>query len=457
MNKIKKNFVNTFIGSGISIIYSIIKGFLHPIFMSITDFATYKTIQLFSPFAGLTHLGIVDGYYKEVAGKDVKEIDMDIFNSRLLFLLLNQIFFVLPACIILYYFNPVFSLIPILFSLFNISTFFHYFFQSTSNFHLYRNSILLGAAGSTVFLVYIYMTDNFTLFYVLCLDILYVFLSALPGIYWYKKHSTGIKWKNPLNKNNFLIAKDGMIIFLANLVGIFFLQVDRWLVYLYFTTAQFAYYAFAVSILMIFISVTQSIQKVTFPLLAGLDNEDQRTLVLRDILIIVGSYFASFYFVLSYIVETFISEYNDSINIIAILFIGIPLLNVINGVFINLYKLKQSARFYLINCAIMLVISVVLNIIALNIYNKPEGIAIATTFSFFIWYVIASKQLLGSKNLLRDVVYLVLFTTVFIISINFSDNFEGFFISIIFTTLLILLFYKKILSLIFGFIFTSES
>jgi inner membrane protein involved in colicin E2 resistance len=90
----------------------------------------------------------------------------------------------------------------------------------------------------------------------------------------------------------------------------------------------------------------------------------------------------------------------------------------------------------------MLLISVILNFIALTTFGNNIAIAIATTISFYIWFYFSSRHFETLFVSLKEVFYLVMFVVLFIYSSNFISLLAGTIVFSVGLLILIFGFYK---------------
>ena len=185
-----------------------------------------------------------------------------------------------------------------------------------------------------------------------------------------------------------------------------------------------------------------SITKVFYPYLARNRNDDilQK---LKSYFIIIASFASGSYFFFAFIVENFISKHIPALNIIAIIFAGFPALITIKALYVNLYKVRKSDKLYVKTVIFMLLISVILNFIALVVFDNNIAIAAATTISFYIWFGFSSKHFETLFVSLKEILYLGIFVVLFIYSSNFISLLAGTIIFSVGLLILIFGFYKS--------------
>ena len=76
MSSLKKDFAKVAGSNILLLLASTLNNFVLPIVLSITDYANYKTYILYVGFAGLFHLGYVDGINIKYGGKDLEKLEI---------------------------------------------------------------------------------------------------------------------------------------------------------------------------------------------------------------------------------------------------------------------------------------------------------------------------------------------------------------------------------------------
>jgi O-antigen/teichoic acid export membrane protein len=229
---------------------------------------------------------------------------------------------------------------------------------------------------------------------------------------------------------------------LGNLSTMFVYSLDRWFVKFLLPIENFAYYSFAISMVGIINLMISSIAMTFYPYLARGYTES----LVREIkkyLLIIGS-FASFgYFILGFIVRVFLAKYTPSLNVISILFAGFPAIGVINALYINLYKVNKQERKYFWTVLFMVIISFVLNLIAVIINKSNQSIALATTIGFYVWLFWSSKDFKGLETNKKEIMFLSLYLPLFFVSTLYLDLVKGAFVFGIGVSVLVFVFYKN--------------
>ncbi|WP_040194939.1 lipopolysaccharide biosynthesis protein [Clostridium culturomicium] len=419
---LKGSILRVFSANFLTMLSGIIVGFIVPAILSIEAYANVKTYVFYVSYIGFMHFGFIDGMYIKYGGKNVNEINKKEFKVEHTIFLISQfivtIIFILIAFAKkdLIIFLMALSIVPI-----NAGAFHKLFYQATGQFKKYASASYIYTLIYlllNVFLVVVFKSKNY-IYYCLTTFIANVVVYILLEIYFYKsfrkikgKYSSSI-W------NNYSV---GFIVLLGNLSVMLFYAIDRWFIKLFFDTSAFAYYSFAVSMLNIINLLINAISITFYNYLAKGENEE-KIKKLKNYFLIVGGFASLGYFAFSGIVTLFLKKYEPALSIIAISFAAYPYMIVINALYVNLYKARRNEKKYLKVVLLMVIIAGVYNAIAVIIWRKPEGIAIATTLSFITWYIYSIKDFTYLKIKFKECLYLVVILSSFLL---FSHRFNWF-------------------------------
>jgi len=421
----------------------IVSGLVIPSFLSLDQYAYLKTFTLYLSYVGILHLGLADGLFIKYGGSYEDEVDKSLLKGEHHFFLVFQLIISITIIItslfiedkILLAFS--FSIIP-----FNLLTFYKFFYQAIGKFNIYSKILIFPPVVMLVAnlaVIFIFQIENYWLFIFIRLFAYFSIFLILEYNFYRLTKSTEINIDFEEIKSIFNI---GFFIMLGNLSSLMFYSIDRWFVKFSFTSSDFAFYSFAISMMGVINIFINSITKVFYPYLARNRNDDilQK---LKSYFIIIASFASGSYFFFAFIVENFISKHIPALNIIAIIFAGFPALITIKALYVNLYKVRKSDKLYVKTVIFMLLISVILNFIALVVFDNNIAIAAATTISFYIWFGFSSKHFETLFVSLKEILYLGIFVVLFIYSSNFISLLAGTIIFSVGLLILIFGFYKS--------------
>jgi O-antigen/teichoic acid export membrane protein len=440
--QLKKDLLKVFSSNFINLVIGIITGFLVPAFLSLDQYAFLKTFTLYVSYVGILHFGFIDGIYIKYGGKLEEEIDKKKLKGEHRFLILFQLIVTILTSIIGFVLH---DMILIAFSIcilpINMQTLFKFLYQALGEFDIYSRIMILTPLlllFVNLFNIFILRIDNFWPFVIGNILTYYAVFIGLE-IYFlekYKGTSSTIDYTE-IRKH----FKVGIVIMIANLSSMFFYSIDRWFVKFTLSIEDFAFYSFAISMMTVINVLINSITMTLYPYLAR--NQDKSMInKIKKYFLIIGTLSSGSYFIFVFIVNNFLPKYIPSLNVISILFAGYPAIIVINALYINLYKAQKCEKKYASAVLKMLLVAVLLNFAAIIIYKSNFTIAVATTISFYIWYLYSSKDFPELKINIKEKIYLVMFFITFLITNSYLNWLNGLLVYYIIITLINHLFYK---------------
>jgi hypothetical protein len=91
----------------------------------------------------------------------------------------------------------------------------------------------------------------------------------------------------------------------------------------------------------------------------------------------------------------------------------------------------------------MVIISFVLNLIAVIVNKSNQSIALATTIGFYVWFFWSSKDFKGLETNKKEIMFLSLYLPLFLVSTLYLDLVKGTIVFGIGVSVLVFAFYKK--------------
>ena len=89
--QLKKDLFKVFSSNFIKLIIGIITGFLVPGFLSLDQYAYFKTFTLYIGYVGILHFGFLDGIYIKYGGKYIDKVDKEELKGEHNFLIIFQL------------------------------------------------------------------------------------------------------------------------------------------------------------------------------------------------------------------------------------------------------------------------------------------------------------------------------------------------------------------------------
>ncbi|MDB8559586.1 lipopolysaccharide biosynthesis protein [Turicibacter sanguinis] len=402
---LKHNIVRIFSANFLTMISSIIIGFLIPAILSVENYSLVKTYTFYISYIGFFHLGYIDGMYIKYGGKDIEEINKINYKKEHHIFLIFQCLITLIFIIISFFIKDIIvflmalSILPI-----NIFSFYKLFYQATGQFKIYANYSYIYTVVyliSNLILALFFRSQNYILYCLTNLfSNLFVFL-LLEYMFFKQMHNVKVK----LDLKPLVNIKIGIFILIGNLSVVLFYALDRWFIKLFFEINQFGYYSFAISMLNI-VNVLVSAISITFYNYLSRDEDEEKIKEIKKYFIILGGFASCGYFLLAGIVNLFLEKYIPALSIISISFAAYPYMIVINALYVNLYKTRKCEKRYVGVVFFMVLISLIYNVIALLLFKTTVAIAMATTLSFVTWYIYSMKDFKYTKINIKEFIYL---------------------------------------------------
>ena len=420
MSSLKKDFAKVAGSNVLLLLASTLNNFVLPIVLSITDYANYKTYILYVGFAGLFHLGYVDGINIKYGGKDLKELDNRVFWNEHHFFLLIQLLVssvlliaaFLSRSLILGLFAV--SIIPI-----NMQSFFLFFLQAVGQFSIYAKSfivvpVLMSITTCLVFAFHIpcgYLL--FCIVYACCYVVSWALLEwRTIKVFGFSRH---FEIKDNLS-NHSAIFQSGFFIMMGTIVFGFFSTIGQWLIKWNMDDEAFAIFSMAASLLGFVLVFVNAVNKVFYPFLCRNRENNESHQLLIDVLVFLSTMSLPFYYILELCINLILPKYSAAIGIVKLLLLTLPAIIIIQSYYINLYKAKRMERLYLRDGIMYTLVAILINAIALFLFNSIKVVAIATALCSYIWFFFPNRQIYVFKERIRLATYLVLVFAVYLLS-----------------------------------------
>lgn len=386
--KFYQSIIQVLFANIIQLVTSVIISFFIPYTVSVEDYAVIKEYSLYTSIIALFSFGYYDGLFVRYAAIDRSDVNRNKFLAeKVAFMLLQSL---ITLAIVLFG-VCVDNLVIIMFALTvlpaNVFTMYKRIYVSFADFNIYRNKTILFSALYLILNLILILLKIRTAFPYIISSVLSNILILLVCI---KDDICFVSSLKRLNYKHIVATLNehirvGWVILAGNLIVSFVYVVDRWVVKIFYSITDFAYYSFAVSLLNIILVLIQS---VSVPLYNKISKNISvgELKKIRLLLLILGTFVGLLYFVINVFITKYIPKYINSLPIIAISFSAYPCIIVINSIFVNLYKNKKDYS-YLRNTIAITIVSLMLNMLVVSFDLTVAGIAYATVISFMIWYI----------------------------------------------------------------------
>ncbi|MBQ8814218.1 MAG: oligosaccharide flippase family protein [Lachnospiraceae bacterium] len=436
---LKKGLIYVFIANALTLVLSLLTGFVLPKVLSVPTYARIKDFSLYTSYIGVLHLGYLDGLYLTYGGKkltDISHREMSICRTNIFLLqTLMTVGFAVAGILMKEPLVFIFSLclIPE-----NVATLYKNLYQATGEFGRYSSILNLKSVMtliSYVVLLFIVKTDNYipyVLVYLFLMLIMWIGLEReIRGRFGFKLQFKA-SFQN-LKEN----ISSGMVLMLGNFSSTLMTSLDRWFVKALLLTEDFAYYSFAVSMESLINTFVIPVTTTLYNFLCQV-TDVVRIKKIKTICLIFSLYMVSSAFPVKFILEHFLTKYQASTTVMFILFSTQILYMIIKGVYINVYKARKQQGMYLKQLMIVIALGAVFNTLFYLWMGNNEGIALGTLCSVICWYLICMKSVPELNASFAENLLMALGIVVFLFCGFFLNSIVGFAVYIIVITLLCL-------------------
>lgn len=444
MDKLIDNFIKVFSTNVIILIIGILNNFLIPKYLSLSDYALFKTYTFYLGYVAILSLGYVDGLYIKYGGVKLDETNKNELKIERKTFIVLEILFAFIFLFLSYVLSDKLLMILALSILpFNMIGFYKMFYQSVGEFGIYtklNTYIPIITFLLTLLLIIIGNKNPYWYMGIQVITSTVVLITFMLKDY--KALQSHISRKI-LTHDNFKLFKVGIFTMMGNLSAMLIYSSDRWFVKFFLDERSFAIYSFAIGLMGIVMILINSISSIMYPYFADVKNVNTNYELIYRVFTIIGTCTASAYFILKIIIEKILPLYVDSLGVIGYLFLGIPFIITINSIYINFYKASKKEKRYFLMIVIMLVITSILNYISVIMFESMNSVAISTTIAYFIWFNILNRDLQLFKIKYYDYVFIIIYTIIFHITVTMKSGFNSFVMYIILISTLIFVIYRK--------------
>lgn len=399
-----KNIFGVALSNITTIVAGIIIGFIIPKVLTVSGYGFYKTFTLYVTYTGMFSMGIIDGIVLDYGGCDYHTYDRRFFRSIFRWYLLIHLIWIIILFIVCSFLgdkNYQFIVIMIAFYMFfaNIVGYFQQISQITQRFKEYSvakaiQSSMVVVSGLLMVALFFFTEDLVDYRIFVGLTTLVFVIVAFGYICIYRDIVFGPSL--PLHNTRgdlFHFSKIGFPLLFANLCGTLILTLDRQIVNIFFPNEEYAIYAFAYNLLSLITVATSAISTVLYPMLKRTTPENLKRNYSELISIILVFVYAALivYFPLCAFISWFLPKYIDSLVIFRVIFPGLAISSAITIVMHNYYKTLGDNLKYFKRSLLVLVLSILADIVAYQLFKSTVAISLASIFTILVWYLYIEK------------------------------------------------------------------
>ena len=443
-NSLRKGILSVLIANIINLGFNLLANFLLPMYLSVDTYAQLKTFQLYAMYAGLLHLGYVDGLYLKYGGKCIDEINKNELEDNLSTLRIFQAIITAGAIafgIVLK--NPILTAFGLSILPANMMSCFKNMYQAVGEFSLYSRII----NGTTIS----YFILNMSFIFLAHSDNPYLYISiyiVVDVLLWvileYKLHkensfSIRLKFSKERLVDN---IKTGILLTFGNLSSIFLTGMDRWFIKFLMNNIAFAQYSFAVS-MENFMNVAISPLSVTLYNYFCKEKNENKIRQVRNSVQIFAAFIISCAFPAKFILEHYLSKYLEATSVMFFLFGAQLFYIVIKCIYVNLYKADLRQKQYFIRIIVVIILGMLLNVCFYLLLHTKEAFAIGTLLSAVIWWTLCAYDNKKIRYSFNEIIYMVLTEISYLVCGNFMGSITGLLCYVAVITMLSFILLKK--------------
>jgi len=413
-------------------VLGVMQGLIVPKILTVEDYGYWKLFLLYTGFSGLLHLGFTDGVYLQWAGKQMNELSAIIRDAFwVLFIHLTIVALVFLLIFLFYGFasNNILILALIYAFILNIITFFQFTYQAVRSFRIV--SIL------NVLRPFLFLSSIVILYFLQILDhekVIYSYIGASLlafTLYSYSlKERIGFPRKKEFRYHGVLskyIASGWSLLF-GNFIVFLILNADVMIVGALFSIKEFAFYAFAITILGIFSVFTNTISTVIFPHLASAPAEIRKKAfcLSASVIVLIWGIILGLYPFAVVFISSFLPDYSGTLPYIKVLMFTVAFITTIQILHNNYYKLYFQQTKYFLSALVVSLLSFASIFIVARTINDLKIIAIVKVGVLFIWFIINELLLMkhiehSLRSLLKRISIIFYFSLIFYASCYFES------------------------------------
>ncbi len=391
--------------------------FLLPRLLSMETYGYYRLFILYGGFAGVLHLGMLDGALIRWAARPEQRL-RDELGRSVAFLLAQHAAILMPAALILgllFHNRPWFFLVIALAFyafVFNVATLGQFALQAEKSFALLSAVTVLNPAILLAAVIGLHFLNRLTLGAVIAAYICSCLLAAIPV--WMslgrRFRPRGIRLRQMWNVGAHNV-RIGWTVLIALLITNVALALDRIVVSVSYSIRDFAVYSLAATALAVVNTIILSVSRVVFPYLSnGISREKQVQAYWSGEACLVALWALSLagYFPLRWLILWLLPNYASSLPVLRLLMLGTGLTGIIHILQSNYFRSSFRLGRLLAGCAVGLLAALAFLMLARRT-GQLSTMALAMLAALAVWWMLNEHLLRevtggGASNLARTLV-----------------------------------------------------
>jgi O-antigen/teichoic acid export membrane protein len=434
------NFIKIFGATGISYVFSIMRSFLIPKFLTPSLFGQWNSLMILFNYLNYSHLGLIYSMEREIPyrrGKgDIAEIE-DIRTMTVIGVLLQST--IISILLIVGYLllgnGTTFNFYGITaLSITNLLYQFYAIYQCFSKIHedfgaVSVSKVMLPLFNLLFMLPLIYYYDE----YGLVASVLLAHAFALFFvIFYYKKYSITLRLKKDYFRQYLFLLKQGIPLLFIQILNTVSFTVDRIFILFFMTHLELGLYSLAFTVIFMALIVPNNITIMIYPKMLKLYGETEsitdklKFLFLKSyrisnwLLAIVLVCLGLFYRLL---ISNFLTDYSESLELFPFLALGMYFMGLAGLVGSYMIVINQKKKIYFYQL-LSIVIAIFLNGFVVIFDFGLVGIAVATGIAQGIYILnmlaYSLKGLVGTKGMWKLIVLHTIVPVILVFGISFQ-------------------------------------
>lgn len=384
-NQIAKNMVISVMVQGVSLLVSLISGFLIPKFIDEYQYAYREMYLLYIGYVGVLHFGLLDGILLRYAQYDYEELDKARIRSQLNILLgllgvMAAIAIAVAVCCLDGVARTLVILVAVGSVTRNVTTYHSYLFQITNQIGKYAALILAQRIlfGAGLVLLFLLGMKNFVWF---CMaDLLSESVIIIMAFFWSKEvyAERALPLRDGWREWKTNVASGGILL-LANWSSMLLLGLAKMMIQWHFGELVFGKVAFAFSVSNIFLTFITAVSVVLFPSLKRMEQSRLPELYqkIRGTLSVLLFATMLLYFPGRWVLERFLPAYSVSLVYLGTLLPMILYSSKVNLLTNNYLKAYRKERLMLLVNLLSIAAAAVLFAVCVYVLDSLQATLIA--------------------------------------------------------------------------------
>lgn len=461
LSKFTKNFITAILAQLISFSASVLVQFIAPMLIGdVENFAYWQLFLFLVTYVNLSRLGLIDGLYLRLGGKNYKELDHSLLSTQWVVYSIFQTIVAVVLFGILFFTESnsdrlfVFGSCCVCIVLINSNNYFSYILQAVNETRKYSFSVILQNLCWFLAIALMLIFDIKTYHIII---IMYIVGHLLAGIYLMinakeivkaKKHNLPAVFQD-IGKN----IGCGIQLMISTYAGLLIIGSSKLLIEECIGLATFGYMSFSLTLANFFLNFISQVSLVLFPALKKVNPDKLETTYsfIRNLLSIILPFVLIGYLPICFMVKWLLPQYTPSLTTL-VFFLPICVFDGKMQMLCSTYfKVLRKETLLLIINLCSLLISVASTLIGIYLINPDIqmqfiacGLLVVIAIRSIVSEIIISKMM--HKNLFKDLIMEILLVVAFVLLTLFLKDWVSSLITVGLYVLYLVINKKKIKS-----------